>query len=254
MDSIIRRFGSLFDSHIGTCSIDNLKDDHITFVRNVDAFNKLVDTKKYISVFVPDFLVKESKNLPKNISILSLNADDSIDYVFTVIHNGINSGRNPQKCEIDPFTYLGAGVVIGAEGLKIVRTPDGRLIQFKHMGNVIIGNSVFIEANTVVHRGCLDSTIIRDNVIIGSLCNIGHNCEIDEGSILTTHIALGGSSKIGKRCWLGMSTVIKQKISICDDVLLGMGSIVTKDITKPGVYFGSPVKRMGDWNGEWITN
>jgi len=31
-------------------------------------------------------------------------------------------------------------------------------------------------------------------------------------------------------------------VTICDGVVIGAGSVVTKDITKPGIYAGNPAK------------
>jgi len=31
-------------------------------------------------------------------------------------------------------------------------------------------------------------------------------------------------------------------VNICDNVVIGAGSVVTKDITKPGIYAGNPAK------------
>ena len=33
-------------------------------------------------------------------------------------------------------------------------------------------------------------------------------------------------------------------VSICDQVVIGAGSVVTKDITEPGIYAGNPAKKL----------
>jgi acetyltransferase-like isoleucine patch superfamily enzyme len=33
-------------------------------------------------------------------------------------------------------------------------------------------------------------------------------------------------------------------VSICDDVVIGAGSVVTKDITESGTYVGNPAVRL----------
>jgi len=32
-------------------------------------------------------------------------------------------------------------------------------------------------------------------------------------------------------------------IEICDNVVIGAGSVVTKNITEPGVYYGNPARK-----------
>jgi len=33
-------------------------------------------------------------------------------------------------------------------------------------------------------------------------------------------------------------------VSICDDVVIGAGAVVTKDITEPGTYVGNPTRKL----------
>ena len=33
-------------------------------------------------------------------------------------------------------------------------------------------------------------------------------------------------------------------VTVCDDVVIGAGSVVTKDITEPGTYVGNPARRL----------
>ena len=48
---------------------------------------------------------------------------------------------------------------------------------------------------------------------------------------------------IGNNVLIGSNATILP-VSICDDVIIGAGSVVTKDITKPGVYVGNPAKKI----------
>ena len=48
---------------------------------------------------------------------------------------------------------------------------------------------------------------------------------------------------IGNRVSIGTNATI-MPVNICDDVVIGAGSVVTKDITEPGTYAGNPARRM----------
>ena len=48
---------------------------------------------------------------------------------------------------------------------------------------------------------------------------------------------------IGNNVLIGSNATILP-VSICDDVIIGAGSVVTKDISKPGVYVGNPAKKI----------
>ena len=59
---------------------------------------------------------------------------------------------------------------------------------------------------------------------------------------------ISGSTIIGKRCMFAGQAGSVGHISICDDVVVGAGSYVSKDIREPGVYTGSfPAEKDKSW-------
>jgi acetyltransferase-like isoleucine patch superfamily enzyme len=48
-------------------------------------------------------------------------------------------------------------------------------------------------------------------------------------------------TNIGRRVYIGSNSTVLP-VSICDDVVIGAGSVVTRDITKSGVYAGNPAR------------
>jgi acetyltransferase-like isoleucine patch superfamily enzyme len=51
------------------------------------------------------------------------------------------------------------------------------------------------------------------------------------------------STKIGNKVSIGTNTTILP-VNICDNVVVGAGAVVTKDITKPGIYVGNPARLL----------
>ena len=49
------------------------------------------------------------------------------------------------------------------------------------------------------------------------------------------------STVIGKKVSIGSNATILP-VSICDNVVIGAGSVVTRDITKAGIYAGNPAR------------
>ena len=47
---------------------------------------------------------------------------------------------------------------------------------------------------------------------------------------------------IGKKCWIAQSSCIRQGIKIGDNVQVGMGSVVIKDIEDNTIVYGVPAK------------
>jgi len=51
-----------------------------------------------------------------------------------------------------------------------------------------------------------------------------------------------GSCKIGDCVYFGTTSCVKEKITICSDVTIGMMAGVVKDISVSGTYVGVPAK------------
>ncbi|MEE9440049.1 MAG: NeuD/PglB/VioB family sugar acetyltransferase [Saprospiraceae bacterium] len=94
------------------------------------------------------------------------------------------------------------------------------------------------------------NTIVTCQIEIGKHCQlnlnttIGHDCTL--GDFFTTAPAtnISGTCNFGDRVYFGTGAATRQGINICDDVVIGMGAMVVKHITEPGVYVGIPAKRI----------
>ena len=51
------------------------------------------------------------------------------------------------------------------------------------------------------------------------------------------------STRIGNNVSIGSNATILP-VEICDGAVIGAGAVVTKNITKPGVYAGNPARKM----------
>jgi sugar O-acyltransferase (sialic acid O-acetyltransferase NeuD family) len=114
--------------------------------------------------------------------------------------------------------------------------------------SAIISNFVEIGEGSIITAGA----IITCNIKIGKhahinlLTTIGHDCEI--GDFFTTGPAanVSGNCHLGECVYLGTNSAVKQGISICDNVTVGMGGVVVKKITEKGVYIGNPVNKLAN--------
>jgi acetyltransferase-like isoleucine patch superfamily enzyme len=231
---------------LGTCSIINPKDHHVTFARDRNWLNKLIGCNLHLKVYVP-MGIDRSAILSENISLQEFNYSE---YEFARLHNVFNLNREPaqdiigQRCNIHPSSIV-------YEGIHVAVGPEGKKIQLKHMGNVIFGDDVYVGALSLIERGVFDSTIIGNGVKVDGLCVIGHNCVIGENMVCATGTHIGGSSIIGKNCWFGTNSTVRAPGRICDNVVVGCGAVVVKDITEPGIYAGNPAKWMKPIREGW---
>lgn len=128
--------------------------------------------------------------------------------------------------------------VIGGWGFGFEKDADNVLHRLPHIGGVIIEDNVEIGEFTAVCSGTIDPTIIHSGVKIDNLVHIAHNCEIGENTVIIACAEVSGSTKIGANCWIAPNSTIINKINIGNDVTIGMGAIVLKDVPENSVLVG----------------
>ena len=119
-----------------------------------------------------------------------------------------------------------------------------------------IGNACFVGPFVETQKGVLigDRTKVQSHTFICELVTIGNDCFIGHGVMFINDTfssggpAGGDSSKwvatnIGNNVSIGSNATILP-IKICDNVVIGAGTVVTKDITTSGIYVGNPAKRI----------
>lgn len=232
-----------------TSSVLDVENDSLTFARSKKWLSQLVNTDKCVHVIIPYNLDVAEITLPSNVVVYTIRPEDDLMYVFTCIHNALNADRDPRPNVISPTVQIHPTAVIGVHGNTYCDCPDGSRMNLKHMGNVIIEDYVDVEALSIVHRAGMSSTILKKGVKICVKCNIGHNCYVGENSIIAPGVLLGGGARIGRNCYIWQGAIISSHISICDDVVIGAGSLVMRDITKSGVYYGAPAKYVKPYRG-----
>lgn len=86
---------------------------------------------------------------------------------------------------------------------------------------------------------------------IGNDVSIGHNVRIYTSKVSTgdlihkgIKIIVPGDVKIGNNVLITANVYVGPGVEICSNVVIGANSVVTKSITEPGVYSGSPARRI----------
>lgn len=118
-------------------------------------------------------------------------------------------------------------------------------------GDVFIGPFVEIQKNSVIGaRSKIQShTFICEYVTIGSDCFVGHgvmfaNDLFKEGKP-DPNPDYWGRTVVANNVTIGSNATVLS-VSICEGVVIGAGSVVTKDITEKGIYAGNPAKKLRD--------
>ena len=136
---------------------------------------------------------------------------------------------------------LHANCVIGSDGFGNAPQPDGTWEKIEHLGNVVIGNDVEIGANTTVDRAEMESTVIGNGVKIDNLCQIAHNVQIGDNTVMAAQTGVAGSTKIGKNCIIAGQVGIVGHLTIADNTTIAAQAGVIGNIRQSGQkIFGTP--------------
>jgi len=116
------------------------------------------------------------------------------------------------------------------------------------------GKNVFVGPFVEIQKGVKigDNTRISSHTFICEKVKIGKNCFLGHGVMFTNDKFIGGKRAGGdKSKWLktyiGNSVLIGSNstilpVKIVSGSVIGAGSVVTKNISKKGIYAGNPAK------------
>ena len=118
--------------------------------------------------------------------------------------------------------------------------------------NCFIGPFVEIQNDVIIGNNCR----IQSHAFICELVTIGEKCFISHGVMFINDTFSDGkpaegarekwkTTSIGNHVSIGSNATILP-VTICNHVVIGAGSVVTKDIVKPGIYAGNPAKKIRD--------
>lgn len=140
------------------------------------------------------------------------------------------------------------GAVIGSEGFGLAN-EGGKWLNVPQLGSVSVGNDVEIGANTTVDRGALEDTVLEDGVRLDNQIQVAHNVHIGAHTAIAGCVGISGSARIGRHCMIGGGAGIVGHLEIADNVIITGMTMVTKSITRPGVYSsGVPAQDNDSWN------
>lgn len=133
-------------------------------------------------------------------------------------------------------------------GTNVTVVEPTNIYECKIGDDCFIGPFVEIQKGVIIGRRCK----IHSHAFICELVTIGDDCVIAHGAMfINDPFSTGGPAHRNKELWkatyignnvsIGTSATLLP-VKICDYVVIGAGSVVTKDIFVPGVYAGNPAR------------
>ncbi len=142
------------------------------------------------------------------------------------------------------------GIINVDFGTDVVVVQPVNLYGCRIGDHCFIGPFVEIQKNVVIGNRCK----VQSHSFICELVQVDDDCFIGHGVMFINDLFRSGgpaqgnknlwkSTRIGKRVSIGSNATILP-VTICDDVVIGAGSVVARDINEAGIYAGNPAKKL----------
>ena len=142
-------------------------------------------------------------------------------------------------------------VAVGAAQVKkkiVEKLEQFQKVQFATLidPSVQLSNSVTIGEGSIICAGSVLTVDIEigKHVAINLNCTIGHNAVLQDYTTVYPGVHVSGNVTVGQCVELGTGSQIIQGKKIEDNIIVGAGSVVTKDLLEPGTYVGVPVRKI----------
>ena len=146
--------------------------------------------------------------------------------------------------------------ILKSQIVKIKKGKNLKVINPVNIYGAEFGNNCFVGPFTEIQKDVKigDNTKIQSHSFICELVNIGKDCFIGHGVMFINdkfedQKPAGGKknkwkkTKIDSNVYIGSNSTILP-VNICSNVVIGAGSVVTKNISKSGTYAGNPAKKI----------
>ena len=158
-----------------------------------------------------------------------INIDGNYIHRTPIIHDNVRLGTN---------NWIGAYCVIGSNGE--IRGKDQKAFK----GNVVIGDNNVISEHVTIQRPYeFVSTYIGDNNIIMAHSHIGHDVKVLNDCEICTGVIIGGYTVIESGVKIKLGSTLRNRLRVGSNALIGLGSVVVKDVDKDTIVYGVPAKK-----------
>ena len=141
-----------------------------------------------------------------------------------------------------------AGIVNVELGKNVTIVEPANIYGCRLEDDVFVGPFVEIQRGAVIGA----RSRIQSHSFVCELVEIGQDCVVAHGVMFINDPYRSGTpargrrdlwqaTRLGSRVFIGSNASILP-VSICDDVVIGAGSVVTKDINEAGIYAGNPAR------------
>jgi len=128
--------------------------------------------------------------------------------------------------------HIHSGVVVGSDGMQVMKDENDQQVFIKHAGGVVIDENVNVLSGANISKAIDTSyTKVGKNSVISIHASVGHNVIVGKNCMLGGNVLVGGSTIIHDNVWIGPSATIKDSIVIHKNASIKLGSVVVKNVS-----------------------
>lgn len=111
---------------------------------------------------------------------------------------------------------------------------------FDHGWNISFGENFYANTGLIILDQC--KVHIGNNVMIGPRVSLFCATHPIDAFVRSLYVESGKPITIKDDVWIGGHVVINPGVTVCENVIIASGSVVTKDLEADGIYGGNPAK------------
>jgi UDP-N-acetylglucosamine acyltransferase len=144
--------------------------------------------------------------------------------------------------EIGDGNWIGPHVTIGTPAQFMTTKFE---LNGEVRSGIRIGSRCVIREYCTVHQPSKTETVIEDDCYFMAYCHVSHDTVIRRGVSMANNTQIGGHTEIQQYATVGLSVVIHQFSTIGAYAMIGMASVITKDVPPFVKVVGNPARFGG---------
>ena len=141
--------------------------------------------------------------------------------------------------------WIGPHVAIGTPGEMRGGTHVASWLGEPDTSTIRIGNRNVIREFTTVQSGHVVGTQIGDDCYIMTKSHVPHDAILGNSVTVSCSVMIGGHTVVQDGANLGLGAVVHQQLVIGKRAMVGMGSVVTRNIAPYSMNYGNPCRSHG---------